>query len=1186
MFQTTTSVPSDKRRRGQSVVSSAAILVLILTLAPVGIWPSAQTPSSRSASAQSEPVPYGDVIVVLKDRERRTDPSTEAAEAGVTARRVYRYALRGYATTLSKAQAERIAKRSRVAYIAPNLPVQAASQTTPAGIDRIGGSTIPIADIDGTDTRVDADVAILDTGISTSTGDLNVVGGKDCDGTDTGDWVDDSGHGTHVAGTLAALDNNIGVVGVAPGARLWSVKVLPSSGIGSIDNLICGLDWVISQVQNGQAIDAINMSLTGTGSDGSCSSTPLHQAICNVVAAGVPVIAAAGNGSIVTGFGVDASSTTPATYDEVIAVSAFNDFNGAPGGGASKPSNCSSSSTVDDALATYSNYGADVDITAPGTCVLSLAMNGGLAYRSGTSMATPHVTGAVALFKSVNHGASPAAVRSWLLNTASQPQNSSVGITGDTDGFAEPVLYPGSISIGTVTPTVTPTSAPTRPPVAIVTGDQSSNALSASLAYDGNTSTIWKTNADSPPESAWFSLDFGSVQTLSSVRWVFGETGISDNLQVQWSNDASNWTTLTTRGNASVGNWQSVGTSISTRYVRFFFTNINGDAQVGGISEVQLRAPIPTPTATTTPTGTPTRTPTVTWTPTVTRTPTVTQTPSPTPTTAATRPPIEPVASDQSSNALDAAVTYDKSTSTIWKTNAVTVPDSAWFSLDLGTTQPLSTIRWVFGETGISDNLQVQWSNDSTAWTTLTTRGNASVGNWQSVGTSVSTRFVRFYFLNPNSDSQLGGIAEVQIKGPVPSITSTETAGPSPTTAANQTPTRTPTSAPTAAPTRPIYPIVSSGRTQNSLSSTLVWDGDRNTVWKTNSASPPNSAWVYVDIGESKPLSSIRWVFGEYGLSDSMKVQISTDRTTWTTVTRRGNASIGNWQSVSTSATARYIRFYFNNPNGDSQIGGLGEVQIKGAIAGTSSTSNSEPTDQTELPISPTSTATAPSGATSVATSTAELPTESPTQTVLPTQTSIPTTTPTATLVPTETATATPIPTETATATQSPTTSPTDTPVPTEETIALTEEPTEPSETHDEATVSTDPTPYTVVRTIRTRGAESGKTLVDGDPETIWHGQPGRNTTDVTVTLDLGRPRTIGTIRLLVAANGVSGDLRLDTSLDRSDWTPANISEELTPGTWVDIIPSDSVSARYIRLVFSAADGADVGGIAEIEVWP
>ncbi len=412
MIPSSAPVRGNGRRRGQSAVATAGVLVLILALFPASVFPGASPASSeRGLAAQTEPVPSGDVIVVLKDDG--ADPRREATAENVSARRVYRHVITGFATTLTQAQAEKMARRSRVAYISADVPMRVAAQTIPTGVNRIEADLNPVSQIDGVDTRVDADVAVLDTGMDPDTGDLNVAGGVDCDGADTGDWTDQNGHGTHVAGTIGALDNNLGVVGVAPGARLWAVRVLNSNGGGSTSALLCGLDWIVAQVEAGQHFDVVNMSLTGTGADGDCDATALHEAICNVIAKGIPVVSAAGNGP--GGVGSDAASTTPATYDEVIAVSAFNDFNGLPGGGATKPANCSTSSTVDDAFATYSNFGADVDVAAPGTCILSTAAGGGLAYRSGTSMAAPHVTGTVALFKSINHESSPSVVKSWLL---------------------------------------------------------------------------------------------------------------------------------------------------------------------------------------------------------------------------------------------------------------------------------------------------------------------------------------------------------------------------------------------------------------------------------------------------------------------------------------------------------------------------------------------------------------------------------------------------------------------------------------------------------------------------------------------------------------------------------------------------------------------------------------------------
>jgi len=165
------------------------------------------------------------------------------------------------------------------------------------------------------------------------------------------------------------------------------------------------------------------------------TTTPFHRAICKVVNAGhITVVAAAGNDH------TDANTRAPATYDEVITVSAFTDFDGRPGG--QGVSSCSSGH--DDTFASFSNFGPDVDIAAPGVCIRSTAPGGGSAVMSGTSMATPHVTGAVALYiaKGVGPG-TPDDVRTWLLTEASRPQDSPFGFTGDKDKVPEPVLYLG-----------------------------------------------------------------------------------------------------------------------------------------------------------------------------------------------------------------------------------------------------------------------------------------------------------------------------------------------------------------------------------------------------------------------------------------------------------------------------------------------------------------------------------------------------------------------------------------------------------------------------------------------------------------------------------------------------------------------------------------------------------------------
>jgi len=255
-----------------------------------------------------------------------------------------------------------------------------------------------------------------------------VVGGVNCVGSDPDAWHDDNGHGTHVAGIAAALDNNQGVVGVAPGARLWAVKVLNAKGEGAFSDVVCGLDWVAA---NADTIDVINLSLSGTGEKGNCSKPALHRAVCDVVDAGVTIVVAAGNQS------TQASKRVPAAFEQVITVSGIADSDGKPGHLGPRP--CFAKN--DDRFLNFTNYGAAVDIAAPGGCILSYSDNGALAELSGTSQASPHVAGAaadlVALYEAANGSRpTPDQVLSWLLTEASRPQSVD-GVTGDPDSKKE-----------------------------------------------------------------------------------------------------------------------------------------------------------------------------------------------------------------------------------------------------------------------------------------------------------------------------------------------------------------------------------------------------------------------------------------------------------------------------------------------------------------------------------------------------------------------------------------------------------------------------------------------------------------------------------------------------------------------------------------------------------------------------
>ncbi len=185
---------------------------------------------------------------------------------------------------------------------------------------------------------------------------------------------------------------------------------------------------------NADSIRLVNMSLGEVNDPGSCTDGGLHQAVCTSVAAGVTYVVAAGND------GVDAGTFVPAAYAEVITISAIVNTDGRPGG----LGGFNFFYGVDDTLAAFSNYGAAVDLAAPGVDINSTYPGGGYATNTGTSMASPHVAGAAAVYLFQNPGASPANVKAYLQSIA-WAQGSADGFGGDVDGSAEALLNAGAV---------------------------------------------------------------------------------------------------------------------------------------------------------------------------------------------------------------------------------------------------------------------------------------------------------------------------------------------------------------------------------------------------------------------------------------------------------------------------------------------------------------------------------------------------------------------------------------------------------------------------------------------------------------------------------------------------------------------------------------------------------------------
>jgi subtilisin family serine protease len=394
-----------------------ALAATALTASPAG-----------SAPADGDVIPGAYIVTVADGASPDEVAADHGRRLGASVDHVYRHAARGYAARMSAGAAARAAADARVRSVVADRVVRisakpggggggSTSETVPTGVTRVGGGT-----------KAGAAVAVLDTGIDVTHPDLNVSRvGINCSSGSS--FSDGNGHGTHVAGTIGALRNGRGVVGVAPGTLVHPVRVLNNAGSGSWSSIICGINWVTGRAST---IKVANMSLGGTGTAGQCEPG-LHFAICESVKAGVTYVVAAGNEND------DARNHVPAAYDEVITVSALADSDGVFNAGAGWGATC----RVDqeDTLADFSNDGPAVDLIAPGVCIASTWKGGGYNTISGTSMASPHVAGLAALWVAAHPAATkPVDVKAGLLASAGSA-GSDWNAEDDEDGIKEPLAH-------------------------------------------------------------------------------------------------------------------------------------------------------------------------------------------------------------------------------------------------------------------------------------------------------------------------------------------------------------------------------------------------------------------------------------------------------------------------------------------------------------------------------------------------------------------------------------------------------------------------------------------------------------------------------------------------------------------------------------------------------------------------
>ena len=517
-----------------------AVLLLFVSLVA--------TPAEATGSS---PGPSHQQITHIVLLSGKALPQQVAADHGLGRVLTYSETFKGFAAVVPEGRLKALSNDPRVIAIEENTEFQVQAdpvattttsfQTVPTGVRRIGADQSTVAPIDGIDDRVPVVVALLDTGVDGNHPDLNVNIARSVDCSSGPSCVagvasDDNGHGTHVAGTIAALDNEIGVVGVAPGAEIWSVKVCGGSGSCSLSAILLGHEYISA---NADVIGVTNISLGGVG-----WSESWRSAIASNVNDGVVVVVAAGNSrQDIYGFDNrigDGNEAIPAAYPEALTVSALLDVDGVAGGlGGSHVYG------VDDSLSTFSNFGAGVvagnpvtgpgasiDVAAPGVDILSTAPGGSYGIMSGTSVAAPHVAGVVALHVAAsgraNNAAEVHAIRQAIVDGGSpmadwRPDDADTG--SDIDFQNEPSVN-GAVA-----------GAAPPPPAPAVEFDAAVTAIEApATVMSGSSAIIGASVANLGTDAATIAVEFidDTSGTILGATVVELAAGASTDVSTVW----------------------------------------------------------------------------------------------------------------------------------------------------------------------------------------------------------------------------------------------------------------------------------------------------------------------------------------------------------------------------------------------------------------------------------------------------------------------------------------------------------------------------------------------------------------------------------------------------------------------------------------------------------------------------